>query len=115
MTITFEINERFQQQIWTATIHDAETEAVDGEWFDVRGFDLMSIDISGVSGETIVICASNDEVKPADNTHGRQLGTDVTADGVFANVVPLAWMKLRISAGGAGAVTARFMGVTRTS
>jgi hypothetical protein len=115
MAPTFTINERFQQQIYNATLHDAETDAVDGEWIDVRGLDLWSLDISGINGETLQIRGSNAEDKPLDSVHERQLGIDITADGIYANVIPMSWMKVRISVGGAGSVTARFVGVTRKS
>ena len=113
MTITFELNERFRQQTWTATLYDAETNASDGEWFSAGGFDIWTIDISGINGETLEICGSNAAVRPDDTTHGRLLGSAVIADGIYASVVPLLWVKLRISIAGAGSVTARFLGITR--
>jgi hypothetical protein len=115
MTVNFEINERFQQQIWTATLYNAEIGTSDGEWFDVRGMDLWSIDISGINGETLELYGSNAAIKPADNVDGRQLGLDITQDQIVANVVPVSWAKLKLPTGGAGSVTARFVGITRKS
>ena len=93
-----------------ATLLDAVTATSDGEWIPTRGIYLMSVEIIGISGDTVQIRGTNQHTRPLDTDDGQQLGTDITANWLFGNVIPVTWFKLMVSAYGAGTITARFLG-----
>jgi hypothetical protein len=105
--------ERLNNTVHFRTIIDAETGTTDGEWFDTAGYEAVSFEFSGVSGETIQIRASNNPEQLTPNDDGVQLGNDISANAIVANVIPVAQMKIMITAGGAGTVTVYFLGVLK--
>lgn len=84
----------------------------DGVWAEVSPFTPFSIDISGIGSATAQIRCSNDASRPADNTHGRQAGTDITTDGLYGITEPVRWVKVRISAYTSGTINANMEGVS---
>lgn len=113
MAIDINIQERLECTIHLATPITAETSTTDGEWMDAAGYDAMTYHIDGMNGETVEIRGSNTPTQPLSSTHHVQLGADVTADGIYTVVTPVAWIKVMISAGGAGTVNAYFLGVPK--
>jgi len=113
MAIDLNIREQLNAVVYLATLIDAETSTTDGEWFYCAGFESMSFHVDGVSGETLHICGSNNPTKPVNTVHGIQLGSDITADGLYVTVTPTVWIKARISVGGAGTVSVFFLGVPK--
>lgn len=69
-----------------------------GEWVNIEGLAPFSIHVSGITTGTVQIRISNDATKPADATHDIQLGSDITADGMTENTIPVRWIKSRVSA-----------------
>lgn len=78
----------------------------DGEWIDVRGFGLASVSVAGIGTATAHLCASNALTKPDNTTHGLQLGADITADKMVSLLVPVRWVKVRVSTWSSGTIAA---------
>ncbi|HXH81708.1 MAG TPA: hypothetical protein VNN07_02135 [Candidatus Tectomicrobia bacterium] len=91
------------------TLLSSATGLNDGQWIPYV-YHPASVDVSGITTATVQIRGSNDEVKPDDATHGRQLGTDVTADAIVLIPAPVKWIKARVTAYTAGSITARLCG-----
>lgn len=107
------IQERLNATVHLSTIFDAETGTSDGEWQDTAGYEAMSFEVSGINGETLQIRASNqpEMLTPADD--GAQLGSNITADGIYSIVTPVVQVKVMITVGGAGSVSVYFLGVPK--
>jgi hypothetical protein len=82
----------------------------DGEWIDVSGLNQLSLDIRGITSATVQLRGSNELIRPADNTHGNQLGADTTADGFVIVSATVRWMKLRVSTYVSGTINAYLEG-----
>ena len=68
-----------------------------GEWIDISGMRIVTMDIRGITSATVEVDGSNAEARPADNTHGQKLnGTDITVDQVVVVTMPLRWLKVRV-------------------
>jgi hypothetical protein len=78
----------------------------DGEWIDVSGLNQLSLDIRGITSATVQLRGSNELTRPADNTHGNQLGADTTTDGFVIVSATVRWMKLRVSTYVSGTINA---------
>jgi len=89
---------------WTAL--DAAGGTTNGTWIDVRGFGLASVSIEGIGTATAHVCASNAAAKPDDTAHGLQLGDDITADTIVSMLIPVRWVKVRLSTHASGTITA---------
>ncbi len=98
-------------QSWKLIEGSAATD--DGAWVDVRGFRHFSLDVSGITTATVQLRGSNATTKPANNTHGRQIGADITADGLVSAEIPVRWMKARVSAYTSGTVVAHLNAVPK--
>ena len=85
----------------------------DGVWVDARAFQTQSIQVTGITTATIKICGSNAQTKPANNTHGAQIGSDITADSIVSVLHPVKWIKARISAHTTGTISAFQYGFVR--
>ena len=94
-----------------ATLVNAVAATQDGEWVDIYGVHPLSLDISGITTATLQVRISNDLVKPADTSHERQAGTDITADSTVTIDAPYRWLKIRISAWASGTITVRMVGL----
>jgi hypothetical protein len=82
----------------------------DGEWIDVSGLNQMSFDIRGITSATVQLRGSNELTRPADNTHGNQLGSDSTVDGFVIVSASVRWLKVRVSTYVSGSVNCFFEG-----
>jgi hypothetical protein len=82
----------------------------DGEWIDVSGLNQMSIDIRGITSATVQLRGSNELIKPADATHGNQLGSDTTVDGFIIVSASVRFLKLRVSTFVSGNINAYLEG-----
>lgn len=91
-------------QTWYALHNAAGT--TNGVWIDLRGLGLASVSIEGIGTATAHVCCSNAAAKPDNTTHGLQLGDDLTADAMVSLLVPVRWLKVRISAWTSGTVVA---------
>ena len=71
----------------------------DGTWIACEQFNVpFSIDVQGILGaDRVQIRVSNEETLPADAVHERQLGSDISADGVTEVTSPYKWIKVRKS------------------
>lgn len=87
------------------TLLDAVASTSDGVWVDAMEFAEGSIDITISATATVQIRGSDAATKPADNTHGNQLGTDFTASAQASLVCAPRWLKARVSSFGSGTVT----------
>jgi len=107
------IQERLNATVHLMTIISGETSTTNGVWFDTAGYEAMSFHVEGISGETVEVHGSNKPDKPSDADDEIQMGSDITADGIFAILTPLAWTKVLINVGGAGTVSVYFLGVPK--
>lgn len=88
---------------------DAATGVDDGVWVDTSEFENGSIEVTIAATATVQIRGSNAITKPANNTHGTQIGTDITAAGMFAIEHCSRWTKGRVTAAtGATSVLSMF-------
>jgi hypothetical protein len=93
-----------------ATLLSAVTATGNGEWIEARGLSRFSVDVSGITTATVQLRGSNAAVKPADNTHERQLGTDFAANGMQHFTSPVKWIKAMVSAYTSGTITVNLHG-----
>jgi hypothetical protein len=107
------IQERLNATVHLGTIIADEIGTTTGVWFDTAGYEAMSFHVEGINGETVEIRGSNKPDKPDDSDDEIQMGTDITADGVYAIVTPIGWVKVLINVGGAGSVSVYFLGVPK--
>ncbi len=92
-----------------ATIINAAVAISNGEWIDVEGIGDWSIDVSGIAGGSIVRAhGSNKLTAPASGEAERQLGSDITADGIRQYDAPIKWFKASLPTYGSGTVTVSF-------
>lgn len=92
---------------------DATAVITDGKWVDVRTLRPGSVEISGAfTGLTLKLCGSNAATPPADNTHGTQIGSDITAAGFVSIGMPIRWIKARVTAITTNNVSANFHSTT---
>ena len=72
----------------------------DGTWIACEQFNVpFSVDVQGIVGaDRVQIRVSNDKTKPSNAVHERQLGTDISANGVTEVTSPYKWIKARKSA-----------------
>jgi len=70
----------------------------DGVWVNIEGMAPFSIHVAGITTGTVQIYISNDATQPANNTDDIQLGSDITADGMTENTIPVRWIKSKVSA-----------------
>lgn len=113
MGITITKYEQTNQQVDLATPIVAETGTTDGEWFWTAGYEATSYHVSGINGETARIYGANIAIQPIPSATHIQLGSDITADGIYTIVTPTVWQKIAITTGGAGTVSVYFMGVPK--
>ena len=84
---------------------DAVTGTGAGRVFGAAGFDAVSCQISGISGDTVEIQGSND------GTTWDLLETAVTVDDIYAVELGARFLRAELTIFSAGAVTAIFVGV----
>lgn len=106
MAIAFSQSKVNDKEFIRATLLDAVTGTTDGEWMNLEGLTPFSIDISGITNATVRINVSNATNKPADSSHGSQIGSDITADRINEYTIPARWIKARVSAYVAGTISA---------
>lgn len=84
---------------------------VNGVWMELKDYRLaLSLMVSGVVGETLVVCGSNAATKPANSAHGFAIGSTITADGFYDITTAPWWIKVRVSVAGTGTITAILAG-----
>lgn len=73
----------------------------DGVWQDAGQWRApYSVLFTGTFGtDSLLLCVSNDDTKPADNTHGFPYAAAVTASGKIAVTETYKWVKVRKTAG----------------
>lgn len=92
-----------QMEAWT--LIDAAVATADGVWIDSGDFPEGNLEVTIVTTATVQIRGSDAATKPANTAHGHQIGSDITATaGYSVNHLPR-WLKARVSAWTAGAVT----------
>jgi hypothetical protein len=89
-----------------ATLLGAVGAESNGEWINLEGMTPFSIDVSGITNATVQIRVSNAASKPADASHGVQIGSDITVDKINEYTIPARWIKARVSAWVSGTITA---------
>jgi hypothetical protein len=78
-----------------------------GVWWDVSGWNVKNIQVSGIIGDTVRVYGSNNPTCPANSADGVQVGADITVDNTsIASSVPWLWMKVKISTAGTGTISA---------
>ncbi len=82
---------------------DAITGTDAGTWFRVEGLSDMRIDVSGISGDTLQIFGSNEDTPSGDE---RQIGTDITANGIYTVDGPVRHIKIDCPTYSAGTIVA---------
>lgn len=87
------------------TLLDAVTTNDNGTWIDTMDFVDGSIDITISAAGTVQIRGSDAATKPADASHGNQVGSDFTASAQATIVSCPRWLKARVSAGNTGTIT----------
>ncbi|KKK53053.1 hypothetical protein LCGC14_3098630, partial [marine sediment metagenome] len=75
---------------------DAETGTTDGVWVDTGLFERASFHLE-IGAGTLQIRGSNNPTKPADNTHGFQIGADKTATAEIGTSILPRWVKARVT------------------
>jgi len=70
----------------------------------------LSIDVSGISGDTVQVRGSNSATEPAATDDGRQVGSDITSDTIYAITDAVKWIKVKISTYSAGTISAQLFG-----
>ena len=96
------------------TLLDAVQATGDGEWVEVRGLTPFSIDLYGISGDTVQIQGSNAATRPENTAHGNQIGSNVTADAIIGITTPVNYLKVMVTVYGSGTITAYLSGVFAT-
>jgi hypothetical protein len=87
------------------TLIDAAVAIADGVWMDSMDFFQGSIDVTIVTTATVQVRGSDAPTIPANATHGNQVGSDITTSGQYSILNCPRWLKARVSAWTAGAVT----------
>lgn len=84
---------------------DAAAGTDNGVWVDTSTLaeGAIQVVISGVA--TVQIRGSDAAVKPANNTDGYQIGSDITASGGFTLTQSSRWLKAKVSTFASGTVT----------
>lgn len=100
--------QRTSRHTYAAVLLDAVATTTDGEWVEVTGLLPISVDLRGINGDTVHLCISNAESRPANNTHGQEYTDDPLAADTFIRIndLPVRWLKVRVSARVAGTITA---------
>ena len=93
------------RQLLHVTLIDAETSTTDnGEWIDTGHFDSGSLHVIISATATVQMRGSCEPTKPANSSHGYQIGSDITATGGYAVERLPRWFKARVSSFGSGQV-----------
>lgn len=91
---------------------DAAVATDSGAWVDVRGFANLSLDVTlGGGTATVQLMGSNAPTRPANNVDGRQIGANITADGIVSVTTPVRWLKVKVSAYTSGTINANLQAV----
>lgn len=83
---------------------DAVTSAATGSVFGAAGFGSISVQISGISGDTVQIEGSND------GTNWDLLEGVITGDDIFQVEMGAKFLRARVTVYGSGTITAIFVG-----
>lgn len=101
-------------QVATARLLTDQGATTDGVWASVKGIQPMAVMITGITTATVEIDGSNAPTQPANNTHGIKLNTlDITSNQIVAIDLPVAWLKVRVTAWTSGTINAYLVGYTR--
>jgi hypothetical protein len=87
------------------TLIDAAAGTADGVWIDAMDFAEGSLDVTISATATVQIRGSDAATTPADNTHGTQIGSDITSSSQASIVCCPRWLKARVSSFGSGTIT----------
>ena len=78
---------------------DAAGATTSGAWVDTRVYgDKAVLHIAGITTATVQIYGSNADTQPADATDGVQIGSDLTADGLWDLGTLPCFVKAKVSA-----------------
>lgn len=80
-----------------------------GEWINIEGLAPFSIHVSGITTATVQVRGSDKATIPANTAHEIQLGSDITADGLYEYTVPVRWIKAMVSAWTTGTIIVEFL------
>lgn len=93
---------------------DALGATSDGQWVDFQGFSKASLEVAIGAitlGNVVKLRGSNALTRPANTSHGEQIGGDITSDGIVDVDTPVRWIKAYISTYGSGTLTVRLFAV----
>ena len=83
-----------------------------GTWLFVGDLTDMSVEIAGISGDSITLHGSNIEAKPATTDDGAPLGGAITTDQLVNISMPIRWIKIKMTYS-AGTIFAHLIGHIR--
>ena len=87
-----------------------------GQWVAIEGLNPFTIHVTGITTATAELRVSNNSTKPLDTAHEvayPTAGASLTADGMWAIIDPVRWVKVRISAYTSGTINAYLFGKTQ--
>ncbi len=91
------------------TVLDGVTGTQDGVWKDITSWRRTTIEINGISGDTVIISGSCATTKPANASHIVPIAT-ITEDTIAEISSKLKWIKVRCSIFSAGTINAYLVG-----
>lgn len=83
-----------------------------GTWLFVGDLTDMSVEVAGISGDSITLHGSNAEDQPATGTDAAPLGGAITTDQIMNINNPIRWIKMKMTYS-AGTVFAHLIGHVR--
>ena len=90
------------------TLLDAIAATSDGQWIDTGDYRDASLDVRIATTATVQLRGSDGPTQPLNTDHGQPIGADITASALYAVEYLPRWIKARVSAWTAGAVSAYF-------
>ena len=93
-----------------ATLLDSVATQDNSEWMDVAGIFPFTIHVTGIADATLQLRSSNATERPPNASQDVQLGSDISADGIYSVTVPMRWFKTIVSSYTSGDITAYFEG-----
>jgi hypothetical protein len=96
--------------VWEADLLEAQEGNTNGEWVCCAGVLPISIDINGISGDSVVLHGSNAKDKPAASSAGHALNSTFTQDTLAGMTIPIKWIKASVTNWIAGSINVRAFG-----
>lgn len=77
-----------------------------GVWVETKYMKQGSLQVDGITTATLQVRGSNALSRPADDTHGYQIGSNITANGLTAITTSCRWIKVQVTAWTEGTISA---------